>query len=178
MHYTPDLQPAVARLMLNYVIPVGILTVAAIVAYIIPAIGRSFSDTKMLEQSGLKVLIYMRYVFIAILSAVVIFAIWFAVKMFTEKVVVTNNIITKRHFFRSKSMAVADISTAEITDNTNIYAVDANRTAGSIAGHLLGCAHRITFTDSHGKKLVIEPVNKKMAAIFLQQIEQFKTQQQ
>lgn len=175
MNYTPELQPATARLLLKYAIPVGILAVALIFAYIIPAVSKSFSNKQMLEQSGLNILVYMRYVFVAILVAAVVFAVWFAVTMFTEKVVVSENTITKKRLFKSKSIVITNIATAEITDNTNIYALDNNRTLGSIAGHLLGCAHRITFTDSNGKKLMIEPVNKKMAEDFLQQIEQLKT---
>lgn len=175
MNYTPDLQPATTRLLLKYVIPIGVLAVGVIFAYIIPLVSRSFSNTRMLEQSGLNILIYLRYVFTAILAAVVIFAVWFAVTMFTEKVIVSENTITKKHLFKSKSISIDNIASVEITDNTNIYAVDANRTAGSIAGHLLGCTHRIAFTDKSGKKLVIEPVNKKMAEKFLQQIEPLKT---
>ena len=175
MNYTPELQPATARLLLRYVIPVGILAVALIFAYIVPLVSRSFSNTQMLEQSGLNILVYMRYVFMAILVAVVMFAVWSAVTIFTEKVVVSENTITKKHFFKSKSIAITNIATSEITDNTNIYALNNSRATGSILRHILGIAYRITFTDTNGKKLVIEPVNKKMAEDFLQQIEQLKT---
>lgn len=172
MNYSPELQPDSARLLLKYVMPAGILAVAAIFVYIIPLVSSSFSDTQALEQSGLSILVYMRYILIIILIAVPIFAIWFAITMFTDAVTVSENTITKKHFFKSRCIAISDITTAEIIDNTNIYALDANRTAGSLVGHLLGCAHKITITDKKGKTLVIEPVNKKMAEIFLQKIGQ------
>lgn len=161
MRSTPDLQPAIARLLLRYILPLGILGVAAILTCLLPLIGSIFSDIKM-------------YVFISILAATVLFALYFSVRLFTEKVIVTENTITVKHFFKCRSILISEISTAEITDNTNIYAVDANRTAGSVVSHLLGCSHRITFTDNTGKRIVIEPVNMKKAQDFLQQIEQLK----
>lgn len=175
MDYTQELQPVPARLLMKYVIPLASLALGTLFAYLLPVIGNSFSDTQMLKNSGLDALVYLRYVFLVILVSVVVFAVYFALRLFTEKVGFSGGCIVKRHLFGSRRMKISEIAKAEIVENTNIYAVDANRTAGSVAGHLLGCAHRIVFTDSSGQELAIEPVNEKMAAGFLQQIENIKT---
>lgn len=169
--YTPVLRTAIGDILVRYVLPVISL---AIIFGVIALLANMFSHHGLpnFNVSGAPVLKYVGYAFYIVIPACFLLILYYVLKDWNEKVVVTHDAIIRTTLFQKRVIKLSDIKSMKVFRAAN--ATTRYNPFVWLTGAALGISHSIEIMDTNNKRITIGEIQKSKGLKFCEEIEALK----